>query len=154
MPSSEIEDDCPHCSPSHGNPDVTSWGVYVHPDRDGDGQPVRLIVCKSDGAHVAESDAEWLREILREHDARRAALLASVLAIGDTRPYCVDGTCGRTAHGPHVPHPLVPLADENHWNDVECDQRPHCMVPAHHSIDGGEADDIATAPNGSDGEPC
>jgi hypothetical protein len=67
----EAEDACPHCSPKHGDPDTCSWGVWVNNERDGDGQPLRLSVAKSDGAHVAESDAEWLREILREHDARR-----------------------------------------------------------------------------------
>jgi hypothetical protein len=55
-----------------------------------------------------------------------------------TAMYCLDGTCGRTAHGEHVPHPLVPLDDGHHWNDVECDQRPTCRIAAHHSIDGGD----------------
>jgi hypothetical protein len=50
--------------------------------------------------------------------------------------YCVDGTCGRTPNTTaHLPHPLVPLADENHW-DVACEDRPHCRIAAHHSIDG------------------
>lgn len=63
-PTGETEDACPHCSPRHGDPDTCSWGVYVNSDRDGDGQPIRLTVMKSDGAHVAESDAEWLRKKL------------------------------------------------------------------------------------------
>jgi hypothetical protein len=33
----------------------------VAADRDGDGQPVSLVVGPSNGAHVAESDAAWLR---------------------------------------------------------------------------------------------
>jgi hypothetical protein len=74
LPHDETEDACPHCSPRHGDSNTCSWGVWVSSERDGDGQPLRLSVAKSDGAHVAESDAEWLREILREHDARRAQL--------------------------------------------------------------------------------
>lgn len=65
----ETEDGCPHCSPRHGDPKASSWGVWVHSNRDGDGQPAMLVVAKSDGAHVAESDAEWLREILRKAGA-------------------------------------------------------------------------------------
>ncbi|MFZ3592276.1 hypothetical protein [Streptomyces sp. BH104] len=53
---------CPHCPdghmpPEHGQP----WGAYVSPDRDGDGQPTQIIVARTAGAHVAESDAAWIR---------------------------------------------------------------------------------------------
>jgi hypothetical protein len=53
---------CPHCPdghmpPEHGQP----WGAFVGPDRDGDGQPTQIIVARTAGAHVAESDAEWIR---------------------------------------------------------------------------------------------
>lgn len=51
---------CPHCPDAHGSPHRASWGVRVDELRDGDGQPVRLIVQPSDGAHVAEEDAVWL----------------------------------------------------------------------------------------------
>lgn len=55
--------DCPHCPDGHTPADSGSqpWGVYVGPERDGDGQPIRLYVERSAGAHVAESDAEWIR---------------------------------------------------------------------------------------------
>lgn len=50
---------CPdgHTAPDHGQP----WGAFVGPQRDGDGQPTQIIVARSAGAHVAESDAEWVR---------------------------------------------------------------------------------------------
>lgn len=58
-------DECPHCPdghtpPGHGQP----WGVFVGPQRDGDGQPMQIIVARSAGAHVAESDAQWVRDRL------------------------------------------------------------------------------------------
>lgn len=55
--------DCPHCPDGHTPADRGSqtWGVYVAANRDGDGQPTHLIVARSGGAHVAESDAEWVR---------------------------------------------------------------------------------------------
>lgn len=61
----EIEDDCPHCSPSHEGPERCSWSVRIGPDRDGDGQPVSLIVQPTDGAHVAPADVRWLWELIR-----------------------------------------------------------------------------------------
>ncbi len=42
----------------------------VAPDRDGDGQPTHLRVAPSNGAHVAESDAAWLWQLIR--DAQKA----------------------------------------------------------------------------------
>jgi hypothetical protein len=35
-------------------------------ERDGDRQPIRLIVQPTDGSHVAESDAEWVRWLLND----------------------------------------------------------------------------------------
>lgn len=54
--------ECPHCPDGHTPPDHgQTWGAYVGSDRDGDGQPMQIIVARSAGAHVAESDAEWVR---------------------------------------------------------------------------------------------
>lgn len=58
---------CPHCPDGHTPPDHGQpWHVRVAPDRDGDGdgQPLRLIVERSAGAHIAESDAAWLRALI------------------------------------------------------------------------------------------
>ncbi|MER5715756.1 hypothetical protein [Streptomyces sp. NPDC002132] len=54
--------ECEHCPDGHTPADSGSqpWGVRVGPERDGDGQPIRLYVERSAGAHVAESDAEWI----------------------------------------------------------------------------------------------
>lgn len=58
--------DCEHCPDGHTPADSGSqpWGVRVADDRDSDGQPTHLIVVRSGGAHVAESDAEWIRQRL------------------------------------------------------------------------------------------
>ncbi|MFJ7999009.1 hypothetical protein ACIQ7D_17935 [Streptomyces sp. NPDC096310] len=57
---------CPHCPDGHTLPDGGSqpWHAHVSDDRDGDGQPTQIIVARSAGAHVAESDAEWIRQRL------------------------------------------------------------------------------------------
>jgi hypothetical protein len=57
---------CPHCPDGHTPPHSGSqpWSAYVAPDQDGDGQPTHIIVARSAGAHVAESDAEWIRQRL------------------------------------------------------------------------------------------
>lgn len=57
---------CPHCPDGHTPPDGGSqpWAAYVHSDRDGDGQPTHIIVARSAGAHVSESDAQWVRDVL------------------------------------------------------------------------------------------
>ncbi|WP_369214416.1 hypothetical protein [Streptomyces flavofungini] len=54
---------CPYCPDGHTLPDGGSqpWGVFVGSERDGDGQPTQIIVARTAGAHVAESDAEWMR---------------------------------------------------------------------------------------------
>lgn len=62
-------DACPHCDPEHGDPRQKSWGVRVGPWVDGDDQPTYLLVQPSDGAHVAQSDAEWLWQLIRDHGA-------------------------------------------------------------------------------------
>jgi hypothetical protein len=59
--------ECPHCPDGHTPPDHgQTWGAFVGPERDGDGQPVQIIVARSAGAHVAESDAEWVRARLND----------------------------------------------------------------------------------------
>ncbi|HEX5566725.1 MAG TPA: hypothetical protein VFY14_07335 [Streptomyces sp.] len=61
-------DDCPHCPDGHTPPDHGQpWGAYVGPERDGDGQPVRLYVERTGGAHVAESDVRWVRDRLNRN---------------------------------------------------------------------------------------
>jgi hypothetical protein len=58
---------CPHCPDGHTPPDHgQTWGAFLSPERDGDGQPMQIIVCRSAGAHVAESDAEWIRGRLND----------------------------------------------------------------------------------------
>lgn len=61
---------CPHCPDGHAAPDSRPWGVYVSPQRDGDGQPTHLIVQPSAGQHVAESDADWLWTLIRDTNAK------------------------------------------------------------------------------------
>ncbi len=61
------EDACPHCSPTHERPESRPWGVYVASQRDGDGQPTHLVVQPSNGAHVAQSDADWLWQLIRDY---------------------------------------------------------------------------------------
>ncbi|MEU5772658.1 hypothetical protein ABZ819_05050 [Streptomyces venezuelae] len=57
-----MADDCPHCPDGHTPPDHGQpWSAYLSPERDGDGQPMQIIVARSGGAHVADSDAEWIR---------------------------------------------------------------------------------------------
>ncbi|MFF2852676.1 hypothetical protein ACFVT5_41245 [Streptomyces sp. NPDC058001] len=67
--------DCPHCPDGHTPADSGSqpWGVYVAADRDGDGQPTQIIVARSAGTHVAESDAEWVRQKLNGPEENRPA---------------------------------------------------------------------------------
>jgi hypothetical protein len=61
---------CPHCPDGHGSPFRGAWAVWVASDRDGDGQPTHLIVTTTEGTHVAEEDAEWLRQVIREWKSR------------------------------------------------------------------------------------
>ncbi|WP_328941567.1 hypothetical protein OG259_07790 [Streptomyces sp. NBC_00250] len=61
---------CPHCPDGHAPADRGSqpWAVWVSEHRDGDGQPTILMVARTGGAHVAESDAEWMRARLNGRD--------------------------------------------------------------------------------------
>jgi hypothetical protein len=57
-----MADGCPHCPDGHTPPDHGQpWTAFIGPQRDGDGQPMQIVVARSAGAHVAESDAEWIR---------------------------------------------------------------------------------------------
>lgn len=56
---------CEHCPDGHTPPDHGQpWHAHVGPERDSDGQPTHLVVARAAGAHVAESDAEWVRDRL------------------------------------------------------------------------------------------
>jgi hypothetical protein len=55
---------CPHCPDGHRDPESRHWGAWIAPDLDSDGQPTHLRVEITNGAHVAESDAEWVRQRL------------------------------------------------------------------------------------------
>lgn len=66
-PRYQLVDGCPRCPDGHTPPDHgQTWGAFVGPERDGDGQPTQIIVARSAGAHVAESDAEWVRARLND----------------------------------------------------------------------------------------
>lgn len=66
-PQYELVPGCPHCPDGHTPPDHgQTWGAFLGSQRDGDGQPMQIIVARSAGAHVAESDAEWIRARLND----------------------------------------------------------------------------------------
>lgn len=76
---------CPHCDPVHESPARCAWGVRVAPDRDGDGQPTHLIVQPTDGAHVAEEDAQWLWHLMYNWRSMSGTAVAVVVAVADLR---------------------------------------------------------------------
>lgn len=61
------QEPCPHCPDGHQDPSRVPWSVRLGPVRDSDGQPMQLIVERTQGSHVAESDVEWLWQLIREH---------------------------------------------------------------------------------------
>jgi hypothetical protein len=73
---------CRHCDPSHGSPHRASWGVRIAPEVDGDGQPTHLIVQPSDGAHVAQFDADWLWLLIRDRQCVHVDALPEVAPDG------------------------------------------------------------------------
>jgi hypothetical protein len=75
-----MADTCLHCGDGHTRPTGRYWGVYVAPARDGDGQPTTLHVAPSDGAHVAESDAEWLRALIDGDQTSASQIVDEILA--------------------------------------------------------------------------
>lgn len=69
--SSPLDPDrCPHCPDGHQPSNRRPWAAWVTETRDGDGQPNTIHVARSDGAHVAEQDAAWIRDVLNGPAAR------------------------------------------------------------------------------------
>lgn len=46
------------------------WSVCTSTSPDRDGDPLYLVVGPSDGSHVTEQDAEWLRLVIRRATRR------------------------------------------------------------------------------------
>lgn len=57
---------CPTCGDGHDHPARKPWAVFVLPINPGDDKPRTLAVGKTDGSHVHESDAEWVRQVLSQ----------------------------------------------------------------------------------------
>ncbi len=55
---------CPWCPDGHRDPNRRPWSVSMKRRDDGE-PPAVLQVAPSAGGHVAESDAAWLRELIR-----------------------------------------------------------------------------------------
>lgn len=72
-PPHPVDMGCPHCPDGHTPPTGGSqpWGAFVGPERDSDGQPTTIYVMRSAGAHVAESDANWMYQVLNGKEAGR-----------------------------------------------------------------------------------
>lgn len=65
--------ECPFCPDGHRDPLKYPWAVWVGQARDKDEQPTQLIVSRTGSQHVAESDAEWLREVIRKAQEKAGA---------------------------------------------------------------------------------
>lgn len=62
------EEPCPHCPDGHRDPNNTPWAVWVGEHRDRDGEPVHLVVARTNGkGHVAVSDARWLSDLIHKY---------------------------------------------------------------------------------------
>lgn len=72
-------DDCPHCPDGHQDPRRVPWNVTVSPQRDSDGQPQQLVACRTQGSHVAQSDAEWLWALIRHHGGSTTAPVDAIV---------------------------------------------------------------------------
>jgi hypothetical protein len=121
-------DRCPHCPDGHTPPDRGSqpWSAWVAPIRDADGQPMQITVARSAGAHVAESDAQWVRERLNaptvyagnlplDHPLRRECRCNEA---GVCRR-CEEIAASRTAP-PTVARPGQPETDSDDNPPVKC----------------------------------
>lgn len=64
--SGSMNEECEHCPDGHDSPGTKSWAVFVSEDRDSGGQPTHLYVAPADGSHVSESDAQWLRDLIKK----------------------------------------------------------------------------------------
>lgn len=104
-------ENCVHCPDGHKRPDRQSWSAWVTDDRDGDGQPTTIHVARSNGAHVAESDAEWIRERLnprgqvdRELEDRRIDRVLAMLLLrhGGRVEFTAAEMTAAPAHGEFV----------------------------------------------------
>lgn len=62
--SLDPDDPCRHCPDGHRDPNRRPWSAWVTEARDGDGQPTTIHVGPSNGSHLAESDAQWVRDLL------------------------------------------------------------------------------------------
>ncbi len=54
---------CERCPDGHDNPKSKPWSAFVSIINPG----AYIIVCPANGSHVAESDAEAIRELLRKN---------------------------------------------------------------------------------------
>jgi hypothetical protein len=61
---------CKHCPDGHQDPNRRPWAAWMSPKLI-DSQPSEIIVARSDGAHVAESDAQWVRDVLNGRSCRQ-----------------------------------------------------------------------------------
>jgi hypothetical protein len=76
-PASDWYEYCEHCPDDHASPLSRPWAVWVGPYRDADGQPTHLLAAPTGGQHVAETDAGWLREVIRSE--RRSSNIPFVM---------------------------------------------------------------------------
>lgn len=58
---------CPYCPDGHRDPWTRPWHVRVASQVDSDGQPTHLMVMPTNGAHVAQSDADWVWQLIRDY---------------------------------------------------------------------------------------
>jgi hypothetical protein len=85
---------CPHCPDGHQDPRRVPWCAYVGPERDSDGQPMHIRVERTQGSHVADSDANWLWNLIRTYrDADLVPPVPAPITAEDVR------TAGRAWRG-------------------------------------------------------
>jgi hypothetical protein len=64
-PGYELVPGCEHCPDGHTPPDHGQpWAAYLVPAEGEAGKPTAIHVARSAAAHVAESDAQWVRDVL------------------------------------------------------------------------------------------
>lgn len=102
-----VPSDCPHCPDGHRDPTTRPWTASMSVYRDRDRQPTHLIVAPSSGGHVAESDAEWLRQVIRDARARHRPLTDESCGVIPTkagRRLVDDYRAHRTQQHPKAEH--------------------------------------------------
>jgi transcriptional regulator with XRE-family HTH domain len=77
---------CPHCLDGHQDPRRVPWAVYLDRERDSSGQPTRLAVYRAGGGHVAQSDADWLRQLIQDHRSDSLRERQQVTVVATTLP--------------------------------------------------------------------